>query len=169
MIDSDPSCEDTKMRARRISTNTLRHSRIAQLRAHKVCAAGRTYGALAQYIPDQDKAGIGWHGCQLVDHQLPGDQFAGALRAALTARPRLSLLARPSEQPAELTVPIGPTGSGRMRGFGGDAPRRYVDRRTLGARSDDRYCALVGRSRDSISWPRPRLDPGVRERFNAAR
>ena len=41
---------------------------------------------------------------------LPGDQYAATLRAAPTARPRLSLPARRLDDPAELRIPIGPTG-----------------------------------------------------------
>lgn len=41
---------------------------------------------------------------------LPGEQFAAALRAAPTARPRLTLPERPLDDPAELAIPIGPTG-----------------------------------------------------------
>ncbi|MDA2893396.1 type VII secretion protein EccE [Mycolicibacterium sp. BiH015] len=41
---------------------------------------------------------------------LPGDQAAAALRAAPTARPRITLPARPLDDPAALAIPIGPTG-----------------------------------------------------------
>ena len=43
-------------------------------------------------------------------NSLPGDQFAAALRAAPTARPRLSLPARRLDDPAGLQIPIGSTG-----------------------------------------------------------
>jgi type VII secretion protein EccE len=41
---------------------------------------------------------------------LPGDQYDAALRAAPTARPRLRLPQRALGDPAELVIPIGPTG-----------------------------------------------------------
>jgi hypothetical protein len=41
---------------------------------------------------------------------LPGDQYAAALRAAPTSRPRLSLPARVLDAPQDLEIPIGPTG-----------------------------------------------------------
>ena len=41
---------------------------------------------------------------------LPGDQYAAALRAAPTARPRLRLSEGPLLLPEMLTIPIGPTG-----------------------------------------------------------
>jgi type VII secretion protein EccE len=41
---------------------------------------------------------------------LPGDQFAATLWPAPTARPRLRLPSRPLKDPAELRIPIGPTG-----------------------------------------------------------
>jgi hypothetical protein len=41
---------------------------------------------------------------------LPGDQFAATLWPAPTARPRLRLPSRPLNDPAELRIPIGPTG-----------------------------------------------------------
>jgi type VII secretion protein EccE len=41
---------------------------------------------------------------------LPGDQYAAALRAAPTSRPRIALPARPLGNPAGLNIPIGATG-----------------------------------------------------------
>ncbi|MGO9353333.1 MAG: hypothetical protein ACLP3C_21805 [Mycobacterium sp.] len=41
---------------------------------------------------------------------LPGDQYAAALRAAPTSRPRLSLPVRVLDAPQDLQIPIGPTG-----------------------------------------------------------
>lgn len=41
---------------------------------------------------------------------LPGDQYAAALRAAPTSRPRLNLPARVLDAPQDLEIPIGPTG-----------------------------------------------------------
>jgi type VII secretion protein EccE len=43
-------------------------------------------------------------------NSLPGDQYDAALRAAPTARPRLRLPQRALGDPAELVIPIGPTG-----------------------------------------------------------
>jgi hypothetical protein len=41
---------------------------------------------------------------------LPGEQYAAALSAAPTSRPRLSLPARVLDAPQDLQIPIGPTG-----------------------------------------------------------
>ena len=41
---------------------------------------------------------------------LPGDQYAATLRAAPTARPRLASRPAALGDPAELRIPIGPTG-----------------------------------------------------------
>jgi type VII secretion protein EccE len=41
---------------------------------------------------------------------LPGEQYAAALRAAPTSRPRLSLPSRVLDAPQDLQIPIGPTG-----------------------------------------------------------
>lgn len=46
----------------------------------------------------------------LLLNPLPGDQFAAALWAAPTARPRLRLPTRPLGDPDALRIPIGPTG-----------------------------------------------------------
>jgi type VII secretion protein EccE len=68
-------------------------------------------------------------------NSLPGDQFAGALRAAPTTRPRLNLPARRLDDPAGLQIPIGSTGI------------------LVGAAlHDDRYADLEIQRDDLVMW-----------------
>jgi hypothetical protein len=73
---------------------------------------------------------------------LPGDQYAAALRAAPTARPRITLPTRPLKSSEALEIPIGPTGilvgAALYDDAGADPPVRLDDLVMLSLTDPDR-------------------------------